>query len=143
MVDRDSSAGGPRRLRDGGSAAVTSILESVIGCKWSVRLLQLCSEGCRRPSAMLRACPGLSAKVLNERLRKMTRLGILQRTVFGEKPPVTVEYRLTPLGSRFMTIIAEVRRLQEDVDRGVLQADALEERDGAPEPPADSTLRPA
>lgn len=97
---------------------VAAVVENVVGCKWSVRLLQLCAEDHRRPSAFLRACPGLSAKVMNERLRKMTGLGILKRTVFGEKPPVEVEYRLTPFGCRFMRILEEVRRLQDAVDRG-------------------------
>lgn len=102
------------------SLPVASMVESVVGCKWSVRLLQLCAEGHRRPSAILRACSGLSAKVLNERLRKMTRFGVLQRTVFGDKPPLTVEYRLTPFGLRFIGILEEVRRLQEAVDDGSL-----------------------
>jgi DNA-binding HxlR family transcriptional regulator len=97
---------------------VAAMVESIIRCKWSVRLLQLCSDGYKRPSAFLRACPGLSAKVMNERLRKMIRFGILQRTVFGEKPPVEVEYRLTPFGLRFMRLIYEVRRLQEALDEG-------------------------
>ncbi len=97
---------------------VAGMVENIIGCKWSLRILQLCAEGHRRPSALLRACPGLSAKVMNERLRKMIRFGILQRTVCGEKPPVEVEYLLTPFGQRFMDIVAEVRRLQDDVDRG-------------------------
>jgi DNA-binding HxlR family transcriptional regulator len=57
---------------------------------------------------------------MNERLRKMTRFGILQRTVFGERPPVEVEYRLTPLGLGFMGILKEVRRLQEAVDQGAI-----------------------
>jgi DNA-binding HxlR family transcriptional regulator len=55
---------------------------------------------------------------MNERLRKMIRFGVLQRTVFGEKPPIQVEYHLTPFGSRFMRIIEEVRQLQEAVDQG-------------------------
>lgn len=92
---------------------VASMVESIIGCKWSVRLLQLCVDGHRRPGALLRACPGLSAKVMNERLRKMTRYGILERTVCGEKPPLEVEYHLTTFGARFMRIVDEVRRLQE------------------------------
>lgn len=95
---------------------VASMVESIVGCKWSVRLLQLCAEDHHRPNAFLRACPGLSAKVMNERLRKMIRFGILQRTVYGEKPPVEVEYRLTPLGRRFMGILEEVRRVQDAVD---------------------------
>ena len=53
---------------------------------------------------------------MNERLRKVTRFGIMQRTVFGEKPPVQVEYVLTPFGHRFMGVLEEVRRLQEAVD---------------------------
>jgi DNA-binding HxlR family transcriptional regulator len=99
-----------------GPVPVAAMVESIVGCKWSVRLLQLVSEGHTRPSAMLRASPGLSAKVLNERLRKMLRFGILTRTVFGEKPPVEVEYTLTPFGRRFLRILDEVRRLQADVD---------------------------
>src|SRR5690606_36349979 len=100
------------------SVPVARIVEEVVGCKWSVSLLEACADGHRRPSALLRACPGLTAKVMNERLRKMIRFGILQRTVCGEKPPVEVEYLLTPFGQRFMDIVAEVRRLQDDVDRG-------------------------
>jgi len=62
---------------------------------------------------------------MNERLRKMTRFGIVERTVFGEKPPVEVEYRLTPFGFRFIGILDEVRRLQEAVDQAaVAETDA-------------------
>lgn len=99
------------------------MVESIIGCKWSVRLLGLLADGSARPSALLRACPGLSAKVMNERLRKMRRFGIVRRTVFGEKPPVEVEYELTPFGRRFMAIIEGVRRLQEAVDCGAIELD--------------------
>ena len=95
---------------------VAAMLESIVGCKWSVRLLGIIADGCHRPGAMLRACPGLSAKVMNERLRKMTRFGIVSRTVFGEKPPIEVEYVLTPFGRRFTKILDEVRRLQESLD---------------------------
>jgi DNA-binding HxlR family transcriptional regulator len=96
------------------------MVENIVGCKWSVRLLQLCADGYTRPSALLRACPGLSAKVMNERLRKMVRFGIVRRSVQGEKPPIEVEYLLTPFGRRFLGIIDEVRRLQEAVDRGTI-----------------------
>lgn len=66
---------------------------------------------------------------MNERWRKMLRFGIVQRTVFGDKPPVEVEYVLTPFGRRFMGILDEVRRLQDAVDhtvseKGVTQQEA-------------------
>ena len=57
---------------------------------------------------------------MNERLRKMLRFGIVSRTVLGDKPPLEVEYVLTPFGLRFIEILDEVRRLQEAVDRGAI-----------------------
>lgn len=107
-------------LENNDNMPVASMVESIVGCKWSVRLLQLLGDGQNRPSALLRACPGLSTKVMNERLRKMMRFGIIQRTVFGEKPPIEVEYRLTPFGSRFVHILDEIQRLQEAIDSGNL-----------------------
>jgi len=103
-----------------GSIPVAAMVESIVGCKWSVRILDAVAAGERRPSAIQRSLEGLSAKVMNERLRKMIRFGILDRTVRGEKPPVEVEYRLTPLGERFRGVIDEVRRLQSDLDDGQL-----------------------
>lgn len=97
---------------------VAAMVESIVGCKWSIGILALLAEGTNRPSGILRACPRLSAKVMNERLRKMTRFGIARRRVFGEKPPVEVEYTLTPFGLRFMGILDAVRRLQDAVDAG-------------------------
>lgn len=120
MVANDASSPSLPMSRPPASNGAAAMVESIIGCKWSVRLLQLCADDRRRPSALLRACPGLSSKVMNERLRKMTRFGILKRTVCGEKPPVEVEYRLTPLGRRFVRIVDEVRRLQEAIDRGAV-----------------------
>lgn len=113
----DGKGGGVRP----GPVAASAMVEEVVGCKWSVQLLDLCRAGHARPSAFLRSCPGLSAKVMNERLKKMTGFGILARAVFGEKPPVEVTYRLTPLGRRFLRILAEVRRLQDVIDKGALR----------------------
>ena len=104
----------------GTNVQVSLQVECILGCKWSIRLLQLVAQGCCRPSAILRACPGLSAKVMNERWRMMIRHGIVRRTVFGDRPPVQVEYALTPVGERFIRILDEVRRLQDDIDNGTL-----------------------
>ena len=106
-----------------GNVPVALQVECVLGCKWSIRLLQLVAQGCRRPSAILRACPGLSAKVMNERWRMMIRYGIVRRTVFGDRPPIQVEYALTSFGERFIRILDEVRRLQDDVDGGAVAMD--------------------
>lgn len=100
---------------------VSAMVESIVGCKWSVRILWLLADDVNRPSELLRAMPGLSHKVMNERLRKMTRFGIAQRVVQGEKPPIEVSYVLTPFGHRFMRILEEVRRLQDAADHGEIR----------------------
>ncbi len=127
MVQNGSPEGGFSSL-DGSPIPVASMVESIIGCKWSVRLLRQIADGCIRPSALLRANPGLSTKVMNERLRKMTRFGIVQRSVFGDKPPLQVEYVLTSFGSRFMGILNEVQRLQDAVDKGSI-SESIQETD--------------
>jgi len=62
---------------------------------------------------------------INYRLQ-MIRFGILQRTVFGEKPPVEVQYRLTPFGRRFLGILDEVSRLQDAFDERAIKEDGEE-----------------
>lgn len=57
---------------------------------------------------------------MNERLRKMRRFGIMKCTVFGDKPPLEVEYYLTPFGQCVMGILHDVCRLQQAVDQGVV-----------------------
>jgi DNA-binding HxlR family transcriptional regulator len=64
---------------------------------------------------MERAVEGLTSKVLNERLAKLTRFGILRRTTYAEVPP-RVEYELTDFGRRFSGIIADIKRLQATID---------------------------
>ncbi len=97
---------------------VARMVEEIVGCKWSLRLLALSAAGVTRPAEMQRACPGLSAKVMNERLKKMVRFGILERSAYGEKPPLAVHYRLTAFGERFQGLLREICRLQEALDGG-------------------------
>jgi DNA-binding HxlR family transcriptional regulator len=93
--------------------AVSAMVESIVGCKWSLTVLDLISRGVSRPGAMQRRVQGLTAKVLNERLRKLLRFGIIEREVFAEVPP-RVEYRMTDFGKRFNTIIERIAQLEEE-----------------------------
>ncbi|MFN0133206.1 MAG: winged helix-turn-helix transcriptional regulator [Phycisphaerales bacterium] len=102
----------PRLSTD--SPTVAQMVESIIGCKWSLHVLASVRAGVNRPGAMVRATRGLSTKVLNERLTKMVRFGILQRIAFPEVPP-RVEYRLTSLGARFIGIIEQIESLERDL----------------------------
>lgn len=96
---------------------VARMVEDIVGCKWSLTVLGLVRQGVHRPGAMEHAVPGLSAKVLNERLRKLTRFGILEKESYPEIPP-RVEYRLTPFGARFSAILDSIDALENDLERG-------------------------
>jgi DNA-binding HxlR family transcriptional regulator len=89
------------------------MLESVLGCKWSLAVLALVRRGVCRPGAMVRAEPGLSTKVLNERLRKLCRFGVLRRASYPEIPP-RVEYSLTQFGRRFASILDQIEKLEAE-----------------------------
>lgn len=107
-----------KRISLDGPFTVAGMVESIVGCKWSLTVLHLVRNGIVRPGAMEHAVPGLSAKVLNERLRKLTRYGILDKHSYAEIPP-RVEYRLTEFGGRFAALLDSVSSLQDDLDRGV------------------------
>jgi DNA-binding HxlR family transcriptional regulator len=95
---------------------VARMVEEMVGCKWSVRLLALVRRGVCRPGAMERAIDGLTTKVLNERLAKMVRFGILEKRSYPEVPP-RVEYALTEFGERFVVILDAIEDLQKHADR--------------------------
>lgn len=98
-----------------GTPKVAAMAENVVGCKWSLQVLHLVRGGVCRPGAMQRSVDGLTTKVLNERLRKLVRFGILERVQYPEVPP-RVEYRLTNFGRRFATILDDIDALQRAIE---------------------------
>ena len=85
-------------------------LEDVIGCKWSVSVLLAIEAGINRPGMLERHIDGISAKVLSERLRKLTVYGLLEKHSFAEIPPRT-EYTLTDLGKKQVSMIQQIHEL--------------------------------
>lgn len=99
-----------------GSIPVRAMVESIIGCKWSLHVLAQIRKGVHRPGALARSAEGLTTKVLAERLDKFVRFGIVERVAYPEVPP-RVEYRLTPFGLKFAGILDQVEKLEEELGR--------------------------
>lgn len=97
------------------SVPVSRMVEDIVGCKWSLAVIGAIRSGISRPGAIVRTEEGLTQKVLNERLKKLQRYGILEKEIFPETPP-RVEYRLTGFGRRFLRILDEIDALQKDVE---------------------------
>ena len=91
------------------------MVEVIYGCKWSLTVYQLLADGINRPGEMVRSVDGLSTKVLNSCLRKNVDFGIIERIAYPEIPP-RVEYVVTPFGEKFIRILDELEKLQEEID---------------------------
>jgi DNA-binding HxlR family transcriptional regulator len=93
---------------------VADVFENVVGCKWTIHVLTQIRQGVRRPGELVRTAEGLSAKVLNERLGKLVRFGVLAKSSYPEIPP-RVEYDLTEFGNRIAQILDEVHKLRREM----------------------------
>jgi DNA-binding HxlR family transcriptional regulator len=72
--------------------------------KWTSMVLHTLHArhaGTARTGVLLRSLPGISKKMLTQTVRDMEASGLIDRHVRSTIPPM-VEYRLTPLGQRFV-----------------------------------------
>jgi len=91
------------------------MVETIIGCKWSLTVYQLLNNDINRPGEMVRNVEGLSTKVLNTCLKRNIEFGILSRETFNEIPP-RVEYQVTPFGTKFIKVLDGLEMLQQEID---------------------------
>ena len=90
------------------------MVETIFGCKWSLTVYQLLSNGINRPGEMVLSVEGLSTKVLNDCLKRNTQFGILERIAYNEVPP-RVEYAVTPFGRKFIGVLDALEKLQSEI----------------------------
>ncbi len=88
-------------------------LEDVVGCKWSAAVVAAIKQGVTRPGKLERYIPGISTKVLNERLRRLLDYKLVTRREFDEKVP-RVEYTLTPNGEKLANVVEQLHELQRE-----------------------------
>jgi DNA-binding HxlR family transcriptional regulator len=84
----------------------------LIGRRWSGAILSVLLRGPQCFNEMLAAVPGLSDRLLTERLRELETEGLLRRTV-RPGPPVRVSYELTESGEDLEPVIAHLGRWAE------------------------------
>jgi len=101
-------------LRNSAPERSARMIEAVFRCKWSLTVYQLLAENINRPGEMVRSVEGLTTKVLNECLRKNIEFGIIERIAYNEVPP-KVEYFATPFGKKFISILDELKTLQNEM----------------------------
>lgn len=84
----------------------------LIGRRWTGAIVRTLLGGPRRFNELLSAIPGISDRLLTERLRELERAGIVRRDVFPESP-VRVVYELTESGAELGPALEEIGRWAE------------------------------
>ncbi len=79
----------------------------LIGRRWSGAILRAMFAGRVRFSDLASAVPGLSDRLLSERLKELESEGLIERRVFPETP-VRIEYHLTDKGRALEPAVAEL-----------------------------------
>jgi len=82
------------------------VLDAISG-KWTVAIVYILSKGTKRHSELFRLIPGISQKMLTQKLRELERDGFVARKVYPVVPP-QVDYSLTPFGNSLITLLSQI-----------------------------------
>lgn len=117
----------PQLPQPAGPCPIGPVVDLVFG-RWTTHVLwSLAYHGRLRFNELQAQVPGITPKVLTERLRQLQRDGLVDRTYHREMPP-RVEYAMTPLGRTLVPVfqvlttwsdehLGEVRAAQLGYDR--------------------------
>ena len=84
----------------------------LIGGRWSGAIISDMLSGPQGFNELLASVPGLSDRLLAERLRELESEGLVRRTV-RPGPPVRVSYELTPAGENLKPVVDSLGRWAE------------------------------
>jgi DNA-binding HxlR family transcriptional regulator len=84
----------------------------IVGRRWTGAIVRAMLAGRTRFSEIAATVPGLSARLLSERLKELEAEGIVTRTVIPETP-VRVEYHLTEAGRALGEVVRALARWAE------------------------------
>jgi DNA-binding HxlR family transcriptional regulator len=83
---------------------------ALLGGAWTPNVLWYLREGPRRFNELRGDIGGVSAKVLADRLQRLSGDGVVERRVMPTAPP-TVEYELTDLGHELLPAVDAIVRV--------------------------------
>jgi len=81
------------------------ITMNYIGGKWKCVVLWYLKKNTLRFSEIKNNIPDITEKMLSLQLKALESDGIISRTVYGDKPPIRVEYSLTDFGRSLIPVI--------------------------------------
>jgi DNA-binding HxlR family transcriptional regulator len=81
----------------------------LVGKRWTLAILATLMHGPARFSELARAVPGLSERVMSERLQELCEARLVERRA-EPGPPPSSRYQLTPLGEHLRPALESLQR---------------------------------
>ncbi len=86
-----------------------------IGGKWKTVVLWYLKFEKLRFSELKRKIPDITEKMLSLQLKALEEDGLINRDVYGEKPPIRVEYSLTEFGKTTIPMLNAIAKWGRDL----------------------------
>ncbi len=87
----------------------------MIGGKWKGSILWHLKDGPVRFNDLARQLGGASTKMVNQRLKEMEEIGLLERRVLSTRP-IAVAYEMTDFGRSALDVLDQLRAWSEEQD---------------------------
>ena len=87
----------------------------LLGGKWKGSILWHLKDGPVRFNDLARQMGGASKKMVNQRLKEMEAMGMLQRRVLSTRP-IAVAYEITDFGRSALDILEQLKTWAEEHD---------------------------
>lgn len=86
----------------------TSVTMGIIGGKWKTVILFWLIDGPLRYNELNKKMVGVTERTLSLQLKQLEEDGVIDRKVYATKPPLKVEYSLTPFGETLIPILQSI-----------------------------------
>lgn len=101
--ERNHDVAACKRVDDG----ITRVFQ-LLGKRWTGPIVSVLIAGPAYFVSLRRAIPGISERMLSDRLTELAAAGLVVREVY-EGPPLRVEYRLTEAGAALEPALTELK----------------------------------
>lgn len=89
-------------------SCTTSIAMEFIGGKWKSVILVYLIDGKKRYNELRKLISTITERTLSLQLKQLEKDGLISRKVHTKKPPLKVEYALTPFGESLVPILTSI-----------------------------------
>ncbi len=89
-------------------SCTTSIAMELIGGKWKSVILIYLVDGKKRYNELYKLISTITERTLSLQLKQLEKDGLITRKVYTKKPPLKVEYALTPFGESLAPVLTSI-----------------------------------